>query len=160
MLFVDAFRRHGVPWKELRGAAEEAAKLIETTHPFSTRRFKTDGKSILAEYAEESGARSLLELTRHQYAIGDVLNPLLSGVLEFSDEDGAQRWYPMAGHKVVLDPRFQFGRPVITEGYVPTDVLAKAVRAEEGDIARVARWYDVPRASVAAAVKYEAQLAA
>src|SRR5688572_17347374 len=39
--FVDAFRRHGVGWKMIRLAAERAAEIIEDSHPFSTRRFKT-----------------------------------------------------------------------------------------------------------------------
>jgi uncharacterized protein (DUF433 family) len=60
---------------------------------------------------------------------------------------------------VVVDPARVFGRPIVVEGGVPTEVLADAVRAE-GSPARVAKLYEVPLAAVQDALTFERQLAA
>src|SRR5882757_7359919 len=44
--FVDAFLGAGVSWKALRLAHLKGKKMFGTEHPFSTRKFSTDGRSI------------------------------------------------------------------------------------------------------------------
>ncbi len=60
--FVDAFRGHGVSWKKIRLAAKRARGLFGQTHPFSTKRFQTDGRTIFAEIAGGSREHALLDL--------------------------------------------------------------------------------------------------
>ncbi len=74
---VDAFRNAGVGWKALRIAAERAAELFGDTHPFSSRRFRTDGRKIFAEVGRETGEVQLLDLVRSRYAFKRVLDPYL-----------------------------------------------------------------------------------
>ena len=148
--FVDAFRRHGVPWAEIRRAAEKACDLFKQDHPFSNNRFRTDGRRIFAEILEGSHEKKLLALVQSQYAFHNVLSPTLYTGLEFSDVDEAMRWFPMHPKRnVVVDPNRAFGRPIVAREGVPTEILAKAI-AVEGSAAAVAKWFDVTAHSVRA----------
>lgn len=158
--FVDAFRRHGVGWKAIRLAAEHAAVIVQDHHPFSTKQFKTDGRSIFATIVQETGEESLLDLVRSQYEFKSIVEPFLFEGLEFSEIDGAPvRWWPLGRERrVVIDPDRQFGRPIVTPESVPTAVLAQAFKAEQGSTDAVARWYLVDPKAVNDAVEFETQL--
>ncbi len=160
--FVNAFRRHGVSWKVIRRAAEHAAVIVQDSHPFSTRRFKTDGRSIFATIVQETGEESLLNLAKSQYEFKNIVEPFLFEGLEFSEISGAPvRWWPLGrDRRVVIDPDRLFGQPIITPGSVPTAILASAVKAEDGSIDAVARWYLVDVNAVKDAVEFEDKLAA
>ena len=158
--FVQAFRHHGVSWKTLRAASLRGQQMLQTTHPFSTKAFRTDGKKIFAEIAKDSGDPKLLDILAGQYAFRKILAPHLYHGLELSPDDEVVRWWPMnRTGLVVLDPGRSFGRPIVNEEGVSTWILAKAFEAEES-IERVAEWFDVKPPSVRAAVKFEKQLAA
>jgi uncharacterized protein (DUF433 family) len=155
--FVSAFVDRGVRWSELRGAATAGVELLKTTHPFSSRRFQTDGRRMLVHLAHGRKG-SLLEIASNNFAIEEILAPLLEGV-EFAGEDPV-RWWPSGFRRqVVLDPRRSFGHPIAAESGISTDVLADGYHAEES-YPRVARWFGIQEKEVRAAVKYEASLAA
>jgi uncharacterized protein (DUF433 family) len=160
--FVDAFRRHGVGWKVIRLAAESAAEILEDSHPFSTRRFKTDGRSIFADIVQSTGEESLLDLAKSQYEFKAIVEPFLFEGLEFAEISGAPvRWWPLGlDRRVVIDPERSFGQPIVTPESVQTSILAKAVKAEEGSIDAVARWYMVHPKAVKDAVEFENHIAA
>jgi uncharacterized protein (DUF433 family) len=61
----------------------------------------------------------------------------------------------MPGNRgVVIDPDRQFGRPIVEREGVPTEVLSASFRAEQS-LDRVARWFEVEKSSVRAAVEFE-----
>jgi uncharacterized protein (DUF433 family) len=156
--FVNAFLEQGVTWKKLRQSAEQAANLVGSTHPFSTRRFKTDGKQIFAHLAE-GAAEPLMDLLLKQQVIYAVVAPRLFAGVEFDDNEPL-RWWPLGlQRRVVLDPLKQFGHSVVVPSNVPTTVLANAVRLEES-AERVARLYEVDIKAVRDAVEWERRLAA
>lgn len=158
--FIDAFREHGVSWKTIRLAAERARELFNQTHPFCTKRFKTDGRDIFAEVIHETGESDLLDVVKSQYAFKRILEPYLYKGLEFDEHENLVRWRPLGKRsRIVIDPQRSFGQPVVEKEGVPTTVLAQAYRAEKA-IDRVARWYDVDRRSVREAIQYEENLAA
>ncbi len=158
--FVDAFRRHGVSWPVIRRSAEAAAHVIGNDHPFSTRRFKTDGRRIFAELLRQTGDPALLDLADSQYVIRDVISPRLYAGIAFSDSDLPISWHPDPKLKhVVVDPRYSFGRPIVMPAGIPTQVLASAAKSAES-MDEVAAWYDIPRRLVREAVQFEKQLAA
>lgn len=161
--FVHAFRTHGISLQAIRLAAKRAATLFDDTHPFATKRFSTDGRSIFAEVLEELGEMQLLDLVKNQYAFREVIQPSLYNSLVF--EDGtARRWFPNYPQKTIyVDPAIAFGRPVVAARPIRTDVLAAAVRAEGAGadaIAAVARMFEVAPTAVQQAVDYETRLAA
>ncbi len=174
IMCVSGFLNAGVRWPRLRRAYAKAAEVLGMDHPFATRRFLTDGYSVLLKVDD----RVLLDLVSDQFALFEVLRPYLkTDGLDFADEFAA-RWWPMGKRKpVFVDGRLSFGQPVVTQG-VPTLVLYRAYLAEQrartGTMTRdsiretidqktvhyVADWYSIASRSVRAAVEYETRLAA
>lgn len=157
--FIDAFRNADVPWRVIRLCAERARELCVTDHPFSSRRFRTDGRTIFAEIVGRADEPQLLDLAKSQFAFARVIGASLYAGVEFSDRDMPVRWWPLGGQTpVVIDPGRSFGQPIVSTGGVPTAVLADAVAAE-GSVAKVARLYQVPPQSVHAALRFEQRVA-
>ena len=154
--FLHAFRSRGASWQTLRVAHERAKERIGHSHPFSTGRFRSAGREILTEVAVSEKDRALENVVSRQLVFKKFITPYLRG-LEFDDQI-VIRWYPRRDRRVIIDPKRNFGQPVVREG-VPTRILASSYRVE-GSVERVARWYDVEDASVRAAVDFERRLAA
>jgi uncharacterized protein (DUF433 family) len=151
--FVDHFLKQGITWKKLRRAAIYASEVVKSTHPFSTRKFKTDGTRIFGEFREKRGKR-ILDVLERQYTIAGVVAPYLYEGLEFAG-NRPRRWFPLKNsRRVVIDPAIAFGQPTINPEGVPTQVLARAFAAEK-NVDRVAYWYDVPKRSVQDAIDYQ-----
>ena len=157
--FVDYFLKEDVSWTILRQAATYASEFVNSTHPFSTRKFKTDGRRIFADFGENGGGRKILDLVKRQYTIPSIVAPYLYEGLEFT-EDKPARWFPLRNsRRVVVDPAVAFGQPSIDPEGVPTLVLARAFAVEK-NIERVAYWYKVPKKSVQDAINYQERLVA
>ena len=150
---VNAFRGHGVSWAVIRDAARHACELFRDNHPFTMRRFQTDGNRIFGEAAE-----GVLDMNRRQWVSKPVVQQSLFEGIEFDDGQAA-RWYPARNRKVVVDPARSFGRPVLADYGVPTEVLFAAFEVE-GSVDKVSRWYDVPKPAVRAAIGFERKAAA
>ncbi|MBV9555398.1 MAG: DUF433 domain-containing protein [Alphaproteobacteria bacterium] len=157
--FIDAFRKADVPWRVIRVCAERARELLGIDHPFSSQRFRTDGRTIFAEVAGQSGEAQLLDLAKSQLAFARVIGPSLYAGIEFSDRDMPLRWWPLGRQTaVVIDPARSFGQPIVSTRGIPTAVLADAVAAE-GSAAKVARLYHVTPQAVHAALRFEQRTA-
>ena len=156
---VDAFISAGVNWKTLRQVHDRAHKLVGHTHPFCTNRFATDGRTIFMEVREKSGELTLWDMRDVQRVFDRVIRPFLKNI-EFDSDRVPRRWWPRGKvHLVALDPRRSFGQPIIFRDGVPTSALAQSVAAN-GSLDEVARWFEIPAASVREAVEYERALTA
>lgn len=156
---VDAFLKAGVTWTTMRQARESARKWFNTSHPFCTHRFVTDGRQLLVELHRDTGEPGLVEIIQRQHVFAQIMRPFLRE-LEFSRDDGLVRWWPLGDKRqVVLDPTRSFGRPIVARPGVPTEVLAKAAAAT-GSIIEVARWFEVREIEIRDAVEFEQRLAA
>jgi uncharacterized protein (DUF433 family) len=157
--FVEAFLQEGVNWKSIRTASLKAMDWFKTSHPFSTRRFSTDGKTIFTELIREAKDEALIDLVSDQYAFKKLLAPILKG-LEFDNNYQTIRWWPLGERRrVVLDPNRSFGQPIVSVEGVPTAILAKAFEVEKS-INKVCRWYEVSKESIRDAIEFEKRLAA
>lgn len=158
LLFVHAFRERGVKWAIIHEAFDLARERFESQHPFSAINFKTDGKRIFEETILR-GETKLADLNKQQFVISDFIQPTLVKALEF-DRRSVQKWYPNFPSKIiVLDPKRSFGRPIVDESGVPTQVINAAFQVEQ-DAAIVAAEFETKRSAVEAAVRFEARLAA
>ena len=158
--FVQAFRKHGVSLQAIRLASQRARELFETDYPFTSRQFRTDGRTIFTSAMEEAGETELLDLVKQQYAFRKIIEPSLYSGIEFGEDQVAARWYPSPRSKaIVLDPAIAFGKPIVTNGAVRTSILYDAFSAE-GDKNFVAKLYEVPVAAVDAAIAFEESLTA
>jgi uncharacterized protein (DUF433 family) len=157
--FVKAFRDAGLSLHTIRECFGRAVDVVHDARPFSTRRFRTDGKTIFFEITDGVREGELVDLKHRQNVFHRIVEPSLHD-LEF-DADILARWYPLGmSHKsVVIDPGRSFGRPIVSDGGVPTETVFRAIEAE-GSAERVARLYELPLTAVRDAVNFEKRLAA
>ena len=158
---VAAFVGHGVGLRVIRATAEFARREFGTDYPLSSRRFLTDGKSIFLEAVAAEGNDELMDVPRRQLVFSTIIRPSLYEGIEY-EAGRARRWYPMGGSGkiVMLDPKVQFGTPIVASAGIPTDTLHAAFLAEGGERKAVARIYGVSPQEVDAAVRFETKLAA
>lgn len=155
---VDAFRRAGLSLQQLRRAYETAQQIVGEERPFSSARFRTDGKRLYLQIVRGSGEPDLIDLLTRQHNFNTVVEPSLKH-LEY-DEMEAVRWWPAAGRKlVVIDPKRAFGRPLLARAGISTDALADAYALEQS-YSRVATDFGISEKEVRAAVGFEQALAA
>jgi uncharacterized protein (DUF433 family) len=156
--FVKAFRDYGLALPTIRECYQRAAEEVHDERPFSTQKFRTDGKSIFLEITEGIQEPKLVDLRKRQNVFRAIVEPSLKD-LEF-DASAVARWYPLGINRrsVVIDPSRSFGRPIASSG-VPTEVLSRAVDVE-GSVRKVAALYGVVDAEVKDAVTFEKRLAA
>lgn len=156
--FIEAFRRHGVGCREIRRASAVAARRWHVAHPFSAKRFRTDGREVFEEILKGGEEDELIHLAKEQRVFYKVIEPTLHGLV--FEENAACCWFPLGPKEpVVIDPRRALGKPIVARSGVPTALLAAAAATFPSPKA-VADWYGVEVAEVEAAVKFEARLAA
>jgi uncharacterized protein (DUF433 family) len=154
--FVDAFIRAGVSWRAMRRAHAKAQEQLQTTHPFCSNRIATDGRSILLRQGEEDSDQALINLATDQAEFSRIVETFLKE-LEFSGSDII--WWPLGKQRhIVVDPRRNFGQPTVARSGVPSQVLARSVRANASQ-ELVAKWYEVQPEEIRDAVEFEESLA-
>lgn len=146
---VRGLRGQGLGMPTIRACLGLAREIVQDDHPFSTRRFRTDGKRLFVE----TGA-DLLDLKLKQHVLKRVIEPTFVD-LDF-DADAASRWWLNPRRTIVIDPSRSFGQPVVAAAGIPTWRLRQAVEAE-GSVDRVARLFELPAATVRDAVGFERQ---
>ena len=138
----------------MRKAILLAREFVADDRPLSTTAFRSDGRSVFLQIAEEDGSARLIDLFRSQYAFREIVEQSLTNV-DFGAGGTPARWWPMGRSKAILvDPSRSFGRPIETDSAVPASVLAAAAEAE-GSIERAARAWDVHPRSVRRAVAFQ-----
>lgn len=159
--WVDIFRKHHVPLPNIRTAVIELREIYGTRHPFSRERVFTDGRAIMIELKDNTGAALLYEVSGSKnYAFWDVVVPSLKVGTVFND-GLAKKWHPDEERfgRIVIDPSVAFGRPVVEGTRLDTEVLESAYTAEQSyDI--VADWYGIDSDAVEQAVSFHKQLQA
>ena len=139
------------------GRDGRAVSLIGDERPFSTRRFRTDGKTIFLEITSDVREGDLIDLKTRQHAFRIMVAPSVHD-FEF-DGDLVARWFLLGRPSIVLDPQRSFGRPVLASGGVPTEVIANAAIVE-GSAERAAALYEALPTAVRDAILFEQKLAA
>ena len=156
--FVNLFLERGSSLQAIRRAIEKAVEYIGVERPLSTQRFRTDGRTIFLEIAEETGEDVLFDLKRDQYAFHRMVAPSFRDI-EF-EKGLPARWWPDTEAKgIVLDPRRSFGKPIVARHGVPTAALAGAYKVRRS-FKLVGIDYDLPEKAVRDAVAFEERLAA
>jgi uncharacterized protein (DUF433 family) len=154
--FVDAFIRAGVSWRTMRRAHTKAQHELRTTHPFCSNRIATDGKNILLRQAQEDSDEALINLVTDQREFSRIVETFLKE-LEFSGHEII--WWPLGKQRqIIIDPRRNFGQPTGARSGVPSQVLARSVKANASQ-KLVAKWYEVGPEEISDAVEFEELLA-
>jgi uncharacterized protein (DUF433 family) len=156
--FVKTFRDLGVGLATIRDCYRRAVDEVNDDRPFSTQRFRTDGKTIFLDITEKDHDGRTIDLKKRQQVFRTCIEPSLRD-LEF-DASTVARWYPLGADRksVLIDPARSFGRPIVGGG-VPTEIIAEAVKIE-GSIEAVVSLYELSKAEIRQAIKFEQRLAA
>ncbi len=152
---VAAFRKAGIPLKDIRAAREYIKDKLKSEHPFAEYSFKTRAHGILVDYVQIEGRRGkgkLLDVTKGgQLAWESIVTERLK---EFEyDRELALRWHVAGlGEPIIIDPRVSFGAPAVKG--VPTWILKG--RWESGEaIDEIAEDFDLSGKLVLDALKFE-----
>lgn len=154
---LDAIRReHKISLQAVRYALGYVAKRFPSEHPLADQSFATDGADLFVEqYGSFVNASA-----GGQIALKDVLRAYLRRI-ERDDSGLPIRLYPFTRktaleepRRIAIDPRVQFGRPVIVGTGIPTEVIAERFKAGES-IDDLARDYGRPLDDVQEAVRAE-----
>lgn len=143
MRFVDAFLRANVSWKTIRDVQDLARREFHLDHPFSTNRFRADGrKLVMSAMSNDPHQAGLFDVSSRQQIFFDAAEPLREE-LELNEHDLVCRWWPLGRQRyVVLDPTRQWGRPLVARSGVPVALINRA-RASGMPDAQIAAWLDV-----------------
>lgn len=153
-----AFIAKGLSPQRVRQAIGLARDLVGEERPLSTKRFRTDGRSIFLQVVQEDGQTRLIDLFKRQFAFREIIEQSLTN-LEYDDTGSPSSWWPLGkSGSVVIDPARSFGQPIEAETSVPTATLAAAAGAE-GSQQAAARAWGVPLRSVRRAVEFEEHMA-
>lgn len=150
-------RGRRVPWRQVDLTAAFFRREWGSEHPFGLERFRSDGRRVFAELGRETGNHKLLEIGSNQYVFDAVVAEFLSDVLDFREDGIPWRLWPNGRDGlVVVDPARAFGQPILHNQGVPIRVILAAYAANDNDITKVARWFDLPPPDVEAAVRFAA----
>jgi uncharacterized protein (DUF433 family) len=155
---VDGFRKQNISMPYLRKVVDAARKLVGDAHPFSTTKFKTDGKRLYFEILESTREPQLIEVLSGQHAFHSIVS---KGLQDIEFRAGiAALWRPGEGNgEVVVDPARSFGQPILERYGVPTATILLA--HESGRVVReIANAFEVDEKAVRAAIRFESRLAA
>ncbi len=155
---IDGLRELGFSTQKIREIIQYCQDELGVGYPLATQRFKTDRRRI---YMNAGDGRLLEVLGGEQgsQAWDRILNPFLES-LEYQD-DFARRWWPLGKNdkRVVVDPDYSFGIPVVTGSGVRTEIIAEQYDAGDS-MEHIAYDFNVTPDQIEGALKLERQLAA
>ena len=138
---LDALRRqYHVELPQIRRAVCYLREQFRSVHPLVHHQMLTDGKDL---FVEAAGLKDMINASRHgQLAMRDLIATHLQRV-EWDKNGFIARLYPFTRSRrtsdeetaqprvVTMDPRVEFGRPILKSSAVPTAVIADRYKAGE-----------------------------
>jgi hypothetical protein len=112
---VRGFRDLHIGLPTIRACLDFAREVVEDDHPFSTRRFRSDGRRLFLE----SGDGRLIDLKVRQHVFKRIVEPSFVD-LDFDAETASRWWLLPRKRTIVLDPARSFGQPIVAEHGIPT----------------------------------------
>ncbi len=154
-MVANGFRNEGVSFQKLRLVYHNLSRRFGTKHAFCRKDIATDGQTVFLRAVKETQDRQLIDMFNNQRVML-ILEPILTNVQFDEITKLALRWHVTP--EIVLDPARNFGKPVLLDSGVSTDVIADAFASEAGDAQRVADWYGIDTDDVLAAVRFQSGL--
>ncbi len=148
---VAAIRRQHISMGTIRQAVGFAKGVLDVERPLVTLQFKHDGRQLFL------GGKAVHEGYTNLNRFGQLAMATIEDVLKDVDyeADLASSWWPIGREQgIIVDPRVNFGRPVIASLGVRTESLAD--RWSAGDsIVSLADEYNAPQELIERAVRFE-----
>ncbi len=155
---IDGLRERSFSTRKIREIIRYLQDELGVDYPFATQKFKTDRRRIYMH----AGDGHLLELLGGQQgaqAWDRILDPFLKN-FDYQNEL-ARRWWPLGKEdkRVVVDPDYGFGLPVVAGSGVRTEVIAEQYDAGDS-MEHIAYDFNVTAEQIEGALELERQLAA
>jgi uncharacterized protein (DUF433 family) len=124
-----SLRDLGAKMDDIRLAADFVRTELNDEYALASQKMATDGVAVFVRMADDS----LIHVRGNQYAIEEVVKDYLRFITW--DEVGTPtqlrlRQYPDAA-RVIIDPRFGWGAPVLSETKAPVDAMLQLWRTGE-----------------------------
>jgi uncharacterized protein (DUF433 family) len=151
LFVVRELLKKGVHAIDIRKAEDYLRRKWGTDRPYVSDRIQTDGRHVFVdddlipgqiESADEQGQQAMIA-------------PIKDYLTRVHYHDGTAAYWTPAPH-VLVDPRVQFGEPVVEGTRVPTEAVAD-VAAILG-VRRAAKQLGIPHSAAKAAVTFEQKL--
>lgn len=124
-----SLRELGAPMSDVRLAAEYVRREFGDEYALASQRIATDGVAIFVELAD----KSLVHVRDNQLGIREVLTDYLK-FIRWDDQGRPSqlklRQYPDSA-RVIIDPRFGWGAPILERSKVPVDSMLELWRNGE-----------------------------
>jgi uncharacterized protein (DUF433 family) len=144
----------GVSTKKILTARETIAKDFNVQYPFASSNILSDGKGIWFKYMDNLVDADGSRQTNFQEFLIDFLQKI-----DFDGDLMAERFYPAGkDKKVVIDPRHQFGQPVISGTNLNTEVVFNMFESGE-PVAMICHLYDISEAETWDAIHFHQKAA-
>ncbi|WP_026631822.1 DUF433 domain-containing protein [Dyadobacter alkalitolerans] len=143
-------RQEGVTTQKIIKAHNVLSETFETQYPFAKSNIFTDGRHVLftGKVGEIIKADETLQIT-----IKEVFEPFCKKI-DFNKNDLAERFFPLGkDHSIVIDPKRQFGRPVIGTTNILSESVFNLFRGGE-PVEVIQRLNDLTQAQVKDAISY------
>jgi len=82
-----------LPLPAIRICFERAGEAVQDERPFSTRRFRTDGRTIFLDITSDLQDGEMVDLRRRQHAFRTTVAPSLKDLK--CDAEAVARWLPL-----------------------------------------------------------------
>lgn len=156
-------RHHNIPLSKVRDSISYLRAQLGTDRPLIDKQFKTNGIDLFVEHASH-----LLNVSKQgQEALrGDFALALAR--IERDRSGMPIRLYPFSRStapdakqpkSIVIDPRLSFGRPVLSDVSVPTEIIVGRFRAGDS-MGEMAKDYGVDEKEIEEALRFEQRRAA
>lgn len=159
-----AIRRvHRVSLPKVRDSVEYLRNQLGADRPLIDRQFKTNGIDLFVEQASkllnvsrqgQEALRGEFELALARIERDNQGNPIKLFPYSRSSDHTAKQ-----PKSVVIDPRLSFGRPVLTQSAVPTEVIFDRFQAGDS-LEEMALDYKVDEKEIEEALRFEQRRAA
>lgn len=144
------FFAESVTLQKIRKARKILVDRLNTQHPFSSGKIRTDSKSLVFKEACE-------DVFSGQLNSEDLIEQSLLDV-DFGDDDTPSKWWANGRNKgIVLDPQRHFGRPIHDETGITTNAIYLRYLVTEND-QDTADYFDIDLSAVTNACAFETRL--
>lgn len=148
-------RKEGISAQKIQKYHLALSKELKTPFPFAKSKIQTDGKEVWHEVFDELSKID----GKRQLSIKKILLPFLKNI-EFDENKIAKRYFPLGkNHKVVIDPRHQFGQPTILGTNIKAYVIYSLYKSKEPKKS-ICSLYNIKLKQVNDAIAYFEKLAA
>jgi uncharacterized protein (DUF433 family) len=146
-------REKGISAQELNKAHKAMSKELNTRYPFASKEIRCE-KRKRKNSIWYKDIESLIRVDGKRQHTLEIIEDFLDRI-EFGDNSLAQRFYPLSYSKnVVVDPKHQFGQPVISGTNIKTQTIYNLHKGGES-YENISILYDISIQGVKDAISFQ-----